>query len=256
MLRERHEAEQARAAKESTDATWSMIAHDLRQPLSVITMGSTELGRKATTAPEMEKMLRLIQRSTDRARELVDNALDAMRAEAGKLGIERAPVDPSELCAHAVDAVALIASRKGVRLESDVGSRRPVLGDQPRLSQVLVNLLGNAVKFTPPGGIVSLYVDESDTGLTFSVRDTGPGIPADEVKAIFTTFWAGSTGGGTGLGLWIACAIVDAHGSELKVESRPGDGTKFSFSLPYAVVDEPISAAKLRSESPSPSRAS
>jgi signal transduction histidine kinase len=121
---------------------------------------------------------------------------------------------------------------------------------------VLVNLLGNAVKFTPPGGIVSLYVDESDAGLTFSVRDTGPGIPADEVKSIFTKFWSGSTGGGTGLGLWIACAIVDAHGSELRVESRPGEGTKFSFVLPFAVVDEPTSAAELRSESASPSRAS
>ena len=84
-----------------------MIAHDLRQPLSVITMGSTELGRRATSPPEMEKMLRLIQRSTDRARELVDDALDAMRAAEGKLVVEPAPCDPRELCAHALDAVAL-----------------------------------------------------------------------------------------------------------------------------------------------------
>jgi signal transduction histidine kinase len=253
VLRERTDALAARAAKATTDATWSMIAHDLRQPLSVITMGSTELGRKATSPAEMEKMLRLIQRSTDRARELVDNALDAMRAEAGKLGVEPAPCDPRELCANALDAVLLVASRKGVAVESDVATRRPVLGDQPRLQQVLVNLLGNAVKFTPGGGVVSLYVDETPDGVTFSVRDTGPGIPASELDSIFTKFWSGATGGGTGLGLWIACAIVEAHGARLDVESRAGAGTTFSFVLPFAEgaaareLSEPVIAASASS---------
>ena len=247
ILREQSDAKDARAAKESTDAAWSMIAHELRQPLSVITMGSNELGRRVTTPPDMEKMLRLIQRSTARARELVDNALDAMRSGEGKLSMEAAPCDASELCAHAVDAVALAASRKGVKLESDVATRRPVMCDQPRLSQVLVNLLGNAVKFTPAGGTVSLYVDESGGGLCFSVRDTGPGIPASELASIFTKFWSGSRGGGTGLGLWIAGTIIEAHGSKIEVESRPGEGTKFSFVLPFAGVSEPVERASRES---------
>jgi signal transduction histidine kinase len=169
--------------------------------------------------------------------------------------VEPAPCDASELCAHALDAVALSASRKGVKLESDVATRRPVMCDQPRLSQVLVNLLGNAVKFTPPGGTVSLYVDESSKGVCFTVRDTGPGIPASELASIFTKFWSGSTGGGTGLGLWIAGAIVEAHGSKLDVESRLGAGTTFSFVLPFALVSEPAEAGPARSSSP-PSRES
>jgi signal transduction histidine kinase len=238
ILRERRQALEARTAKESTDATWSMIAHDLRQPLSVITMGSNELGRRKSPE-EIEKVLRLIQRSTDRARELVDNALDAMRAKAGKLGVEPAPCDPRELCERAVDAVALVASRKGVSVESDVANGRAVMGDEARLAQVLVNLLGNAVKFTPAGGTVSLYADEDETeqGMIFAVRDTGPGIPADEIGSIFSKFWSGSTGGGTGLGLWIASAIAEAHGARLDVKSRLGVGTTFSFVLPFADLD-------------------
>ena len=238
IVREQHDAEAARAAKASTDATWSMIAHDLRQPLSVITMGSNELGRRAITPHDMEKMLLLIQRSTDRARALVDSALDAMRAAEGKLSVELASCDPGELCARAIDALALMASQKGLTLESSVASVRPVVGDGARLSQVLVNLLGNAVKFTPANGTVSLDVSVADDGLRFSVRDTGPGIAASEVASIFTKFWSGSVGGGTGLGLWIAGAIVEAHGSKLEVESRPGAGATFSFVLPFASVSE------------------
>jgi signal transduction histidine kinase len=238
LQRETADARKARAQKQSTDATWSMVAHDLRQPLSVINLGSTELGRRASTPPDMERVLRLIQRSTDRARDLVDHALDAMRAAEGKLVVDPGPCDASELCAHALDAVALLATGQGVTIESDVATRRAVSCDQPRLEQVLTNLLGNAIKFTPRGGVVSVYADELADGIRFSIKDTGRGIPADQIEAIFTKFWSGSggtPGTGTGLGLWIACAILDAHGSRLTVESRVGEGTTFAFTLPFAV---------------------
>ena len=233
LQRERADARQARAAKQSTDATWSMVAHDLRTPLNVITLGSNELGRRRSTPPDMEKMLRLIQRSTERARDLVDHALDAMRAAEGKLVVNPGPCDAAELCAHSLDAVALLAASQGVTLESDVATRRAIRCDQPRLEQVLTNLLGNALKFTPRDGVVSIYADEVGDGLRFSVKDTGRGIPPEELEAIFAKFWSGSSGSGTGLGLWIACAILDAHGARLTVESHVGEGTTFSFTLPF-----------------------
>jgi signal transduction histidine kinase len=243
LVHEKGDAVAARAAKKSTDATWSMVAHDLRQPLNVINLGSTELGRRHTTPPDMEKMLQLIQRSTHRARDLIDHALDAMRAAEGRLVVSPAPCDAGELCAHALDAVVLLAASKGVKLESDVASRRAVLCDQPRLEQVLTNLLGNAIEFTPRGGVVSLYVDEVDDGLRLSVRDTGRGIPKEEIDAIFTKFWSGAHSHGTGLGLWIACAILDAHGSKLAVSSTVDKGTTFAFVLPFARVESGTRAA-------------
>ena len=232
LAREKALAQRATKAKESTDATWSMMAHDLRQPLNVITLGSSQLGRRAPMPPEMEETLGLIKRSTERARVLLDDALDAMRATEGKLVIDAAECDARELCAHAVDAVSLLAKRKGVTLECDVSTRGVLMCDQPRMEQVLANLLGNAVKFTPKGGVVSLYVDESERGFEFSVRDTGRGIPQEELESIFTKFWTASSPGGTGLGLWIACAIVEAHGAHLSVQSSVGVGTTFLFTLP------------------------
>ena len=258
LRRERDDARRARAAKQSTDATWSMVAHDLRQPLNVINLGSSELGRKGSAPPDMEKMLRLIQRSTERARDLVDHALDAMRAAEGKLVVAPGPCDAGELCAHALDAVALLAAAQGVTLESDVATRRAIRCDQPRLEQVLTNLLGNAIKFTPRGGVVSVYADEVADGLRFSVKDTGCGIPPEELESIFTKWsgGSGSSGTSTGLGLWIACAILEAHGSQLTVESEVGQGTTFSFTLPFGAESRDASEPVLLAERPVSSLAS
>jgi signal transduction histidine kinase len=242
LARERAAAERATQAKESTDATWSMVAHDLRTPLSVITLGSSQLGQRMPLSADMEKTIGMIKRSTDRARTLLDDALDAMKATEGKLAVEPGPCDPRELCEHALDAVSLIASRKGVRLEADVSTRSAIVCDQPRVEQVLTNLLGNAIKFTARNGVVSLYVDEvtePTAGLEFAVHDTGKGIPEEELKSIFTKFWSSAhSTGGSGLGLWIACAILEAHGTTMSVESRVGQGTTFRFTLPKYVPED------------------
>jgi signal transduction histidine kinase len=108
--------------------------------------------------------------------------------------------------------------------------------------QLLSNLVGNAVKFTPPGGAVDVRYAADDAGLTATVADTGPGIAADDLPHLFAAFWRGDrrelrgrdARRGAGLGLWIARAIVEAHGGELRVESRPGRGTAFHFTLPFA----------------------
>lgn len=224
----------AEEAKRSTDATWSMVAHDLRTPLDAINLGSSALGSRASTTAETERMLAIIKRSTMRASHLIDDAIDAMRAAEGRLRVEPAECDARELCAHAIDAVSLLASRGGVRLESDVATLHALVCDQPRLEQVLVNLLGNGIKFTPARGVVSLYVDEEEDGVHFTVRDTGRGIPRDELDSIFTKFWSSGPRGGSGLGLWIACAILQAHHARLTVESEVGVGTTFRFTLPKA----------------------
>jgi signal transduction histidine kinase len=214
LARESAAAARATEAKKSTDATWSMVAHDLRMPLHVITLGSGQLGRRASTPmpPEMEKTLGMIRRSTERARGLLDDALDAMAATEGKLAIEPAECDARELCEHAIDAVSLLAQRQGVKLECDVATRETLLCDQARVEQVLTNLLGNAIKVTPRHGVVSLYVDASEGGLELSIHHAGVEIPDSE--------------------LWIACAILEAHATALAVDTCDGEGTTFRFTLP------------------------
>lgn len=131
--------------------------------------------------------------------------------------------DTRELCAHAADAVAPLAARRGVALELDVGTRCLLLCDQARFEQAVTNLLGHAINQTPSDGVVSLYVDETEHNLEFAVHDTGPGIPAEELDAIF---------------LWNAGAILDAHGATLAVENHAHGGTTFRFALPKIAADE------------------
>jgi signal transduction histidine kinase len=241
LEKERRVAAEASKAKAATEATWSMVAHDLRTPLSTIALGSDALARKLHDgSSELERTARTIQRACDGASHLVSDALDAMRSAAGVLRVDPGPADIREVFAHAKDAVALLAGSAGVTLDSDVATRRPVLCDEPRIIQVLCNLLVNAIRFTPPRGRVSLYAEERGRAVAISVVDTGVGIPEAELASIFSRYWSGSSGGsGSGLGLWIAKSIVEAHGAKIHVESRVGEGTKFTFELPIA-EDQPL----------------
>lgn len=236
LRRERAAAREAELARRATEATWSMIAHDLRTPLNVIQLSSSELEKRLQDGePDVERAERavqVIQRSTTRARDLVQDAMDAMRLAGGALPIDRQSYDARELSAEALDAVAVLAQRKGVRLWMRVDVTRTIDCDGPRLLQVLSNLLGNAIKFTPNGGQVVLSVDDALTGVRFSVSDTGTGISDEELGAIFARYWTRDRAAGVGLGLWIAKAIVEAHGGTLSVRSRLGEGSTFSFVLP------------------------
>jgi signal transduction histidine kinase len=152
-------------------------------------------------------------------------------------------VAASRLLGQAGDAFRQIAATKGVRLEIDEPSEDLTLRtDEDRAAQVLGNLLGNAFKFTPTGGRVTVAVSRSDGEAHFHVSDTGPGLTREQVERLFERFWQGRPGDrrGVGLGLTIARGIVEAHGGRVWVDSTPGKGSTFSFSLPLSKAPSAI----------------
>ncbi len=165
-----------------------------------------------------------IRRSTDRAGDLVQETRSTPCGLAGARAARRGELVSTARAApeKVVDGVAPIAEKKGVALDLDVAPTVVVEGDERRLHQVLANLVGNAVKFTPRGGRVAIRATAGGGRVSVEVVDTGQGISPDEIDAIFTKYWTARTGSGVGLGLWIARAIVEAHGARLNVESRPG----------------------------------
>lgn len=235
LIEQKKATREAQRARQAVEATWAMVAHDLRTPLSVIQLSSTDLERRMQRGDvdplRIERVVQAIHRSTHRASDLVDDAMDAMRLANGVMTIAIEPCSVKKLCLDALDAVAVLAQRKSIELSTNADEHAMVACDEPRVIQVLSNLLGNAVKFTPPGGRVVLDAVREGRDIRFSVVDTGPGIPEDQIEAIFTKFWTRDAGTGVGLGLWIAKAIVEAHESRLVVSSRVGAGTTFSFLL-------------------------
>jgi signal transduction histidine kinase len=227
---ERHALEQLRAD------FLSMITHDIKVPLTVI-LGYTEM----LTDPEPPPgeippdILGRIRESGETIHALVCNFLDLSRIEAGRMTIDPRPVDPCPMLAHAVEHYGSSARRKGLLLELDVEPVPLVMADEPQIERVLANLIGNAIKYTPKGGriTVSTAVEHDRVALVF--RDTGRGIPADELPHLFEKYRRvreAKRTEGTGLGLFIAKTIVSAHGGDIRVESTPGKGSTFTILLP------------------------
>ena len=166
---------------------------------------------------------------------MVEELLEAESMALGRLRLPTKPGDLRDVAREAVDMVAPLVSAQGVSLEATL-PEEPVEAsfDRDRILQVFSNLLGNAVKFTPKGGKVRLEIEKSDR-LRVTVSDTGPGIPADQHDRVFRRFTqVRPAPGGVGLGLYIARRIVEAHGGEIGVNSRPGRGSTFFFTLPDA----------------------
>jgi two-component system, OmpR family, phosphate regulon sensor histidine kinase PhoR len=164
--------------------------------------------------------------------------LELTRIESGQLPLEFTKSRPDSLLNTAADRMRAQAERAGVTLQVDCQPDLPdVHADAPRLEQVLVNLIHNSVKFTSPGGSIYLSAGEDESFVRFSVRDTGVGIPAEDLLRIFERFFRvdrSRAGGGTGLGLSIARHIVDAHGGKIWAESEEGRGSTFFFTIPIA----------------------
>lgn len=221
-----------RAARIATDETWAMIAHDLKTPLSTIEMGSKQLAQRLMQGGgDLSRAARVIERSSGRALSLLQDAVDAVKLGEGAFRVEPGPCDLRELFAHVIEGASTLAAQGGVRLDMDVSTTRSVWCDEPRVAQVLQNLVVNALHFTRRGGSVSLVADDDDDAIRISVRDTGVGIAAEALGSIFDKHWT-TGGGGSGLGLWIVQRIVEAHGSHVEVESALGVGSTFSFTLP------------------------
>jgi len=173
---------------------------------------------------------------------MVEELLDLSRIESGGPMVMLDDIDLRRLAVAGVERLRLFAERQGVDLRSDVpDSVPPVRGAEDRLGQVLVNLLHNAVKFSPDGGVVTVRVEPSAEVVVVSVEDHGIGIARADQARIFERFYkadkARRRGGGTGLGLAIARHVIEAHGGRIRVESEEGRGSTFSFSIPIIAVD-------------------
>lgn len=222
-----------------------MAAHDLRTPLTVI-LGYLEL--LTDDAELSQQSLHMLQRVEDASQQmlmLVEDLLDVSVIASGQLTLEETELDLGELLADYLETAELSASRKGIRveLEREVAAA-PVRGDPRRLNQVLQNLIGNAVKYSPEGSLVRLTLRASEGGFSVSVRDRGVGIPEDEQGKLFAPFARVSsrpTSGesSTGLGLAITRRVLEAHGGRIRVESAPEQGSTFTFELPAAGARPP-----------------
>jgi signal transduction histidine kinase len=227
---------EAREAIRMRDEILAVVSHDLRNPLNTISVASSLL--ELNPSPEVSsKAQRSIGRAAKQMERLLQDLLDVSRAEAGGMSLERAPVDVVALIDEAFALSLPQAEDKSVKLERRVaGDVVSIDGDRNRLLQVLGNLLGNAIKFVPPGGQVSIGAQHLYGQVRLWVSDDGPGIPAEQVPRVFDRFWQANRSGsrGAGLGLAIAKSIVDAHGGQIGVHSQLGEGSTFFCWLPCA----------------------
>lgn len=215
----------------------SNLSHELRTPLaSLKALTETLQDGALDDPPAARRFIDQIQVETDALTQMVTELLELSRIESGRLTLDLQPVSPSDLLASASKRMQLQAERAGLSLRVDCPTDLPkVMIDSQRLEQVLVNLIHNAVKYTKPGGEVVLFADAGSGEVRFAVRDTGIGIPADDVPRIFERFYRvdkSRTGSGTGLGLSIAKHIVEAHKGKIWAESTEGQGSTFYFTIP------------------------
>lgn len=185
-------------------------------------------------AADHAKHARLIKRSADRMSRLVEDLLEVAKIEAGRLSLEAEPLEVGTLLEETREAFQLLAEERGIRLETAVqGSLERVSADRGRVIQALSNLVGNAFELTPDGGSVTLRAAAAEGGVSVSVTDTGVGIPRESLPHFFERFWQGRDVDrrGAGLGLAIVKGIVEAHGGAVTVQSEPGRGSTFGFTL-------------------------
>jgi signal transduction histidine kinase/CheY-like chemotaxis protein len=226
----------------------ALVAHDLRNPLHAISVGvGTLLPRIGE--PTLRRPVERIQRSAQRMERLLQDLLDIHAIEGGHFTVGRGQVAPTGLILTALESQQSLAGSTSVIINTDVAPELPpVSADEERVLQVLENLVGNALKFTPPAGVVTVGAARStEPGwVLFSVRDTGPGIAREHLPRVFDRFYQGQSSDrrGTGLGLAICRAIVEAHGGRIWAESEPGKGAAFYFTLPTAADAEQAPASE------------
>jgi signal transduction histidine kinase len=215
-----------------------IVSHDLRDLLNGIVMTAALLGRRAPKAEEgapTRDAAERIQRLAARMKRVIGDLVDIAAIDSGKLTIERREGNPAAVIAEAADSFRSAAAEKplSIIVENSDGAV-PVTFDSQRVLQILANLIANSIKFTPPGGSIRVTGARADRAYLISVIDTGPGIPADSLEAVFERFrqLADDDRRGLGLGLYISKCLIEAHGGRIWAESEPGSGTTIRFTLP------------------------
>lgn len=227
----------AQMSKSQTEF-YSAMTHEFRTPLTSI-IGFTQLllspGGQPLTQEQQEYLTDILE-SARRLLQIVNDLLDASRLQAGQLRLERSPVDLGDAVREVLGALRPLAQQRQIETRQELPANLPLVSaDDLRLMQILLNLMGNAIKFTQPGGEVTIQAVVREPMVQVTVHDNGPGISPEDQRVIFDLFRRGSAherSGGSGLGLALAKQLVELHGGEIWVESEPGHGSSFHFTLP------------------------
>jgi PAS domain S-box-containing protein len=232
----------AQRAIRARDEVLRMVSHDLRNPVSNIQMSAHLLAKTSLPDEDRQGVLQMIDRASRRMTRLIDDLLTAGRIQEGRetsLNVDR--IDPAAIFDHVCAAVRPQAQAKAIDLRCNKPAiTTAVKADGDRIFQVLINLLDNAIKFTPKGGSVTLSCEERDGDVQFAVEDTGRGINPKDLQKMFDPFWQAKPGAdfGSGLGLSIAKGIVEQHKGRIWADSTPGAGTTVFFTIPQGDVDQ------------------
>jgi signal transduction histidine kinase len=224
----------AKRVAASREELMTMVSHDLRTPLQTIVLAAASLRDGRST--DRERHVVAVENAAERMIHLVDDLLDLARIESGEIELRPQPCETEKLLRDASELFRDRASELGVVLRVDAPAARGLIADRERVLQVLANLIGNALRFAGPGGTVRVSAAERDCAVRFAVEDTGPGIPRDEIGLLFDRYYRGTQqqSHGLGLGLYIARQLVEAHRGHIGVDSEPGSGSTFWFTLPAA----------------------
>lgn len=242
--------EQAETANRAKSDFLASMSHELRTPLNAILGFARNLSRAPELTPERQKQVGIIARAGDHLLQMINEILSLSRIEAGLVELREAPFDLKVNLQDIAQMITPRAQEKGLSVALDLGPELPatLLGDVGKIRQVLINLLGNAIKFTQKGQVVirarSKPMENGRIELELQVEDSGPGIPEEQLEAIFDSFVQGVEPGGqvdgAGLGLTICKKLVDVMGGELEVASEVGVGSVFTIRFPLGPTDAPL----------------
>lgn len=233
-----------REAERRVSEFYSMVSHELRTPMSSIraSLGLIDDGSAGEASPQALRLVRIALQNAERLLKLVDDILDMKKIESGKLRLNTGLIDPKKLISEVVSSLSIEADNAGVNLEIDAEGLKEFLGDPDRISQVLINLVSNAIKFSQAETTVSVKAEYQGRMVRFSVKDQGPGIDVSDFDKLFVKFQQLDSSDtraktGSGLGLAISKTIVELHGGTIGVDSKKGSGSTFWFLLPIVPSD-------------------